>query len=100
MPGLRRIRHAEAEDPLMVKAATCSEVFGGHCRHWGLTDAAHALVHAQVRRINEVAELDKAANRFMSGSSSTSIADDGPRLEALLHDEGYRVVPADRATPS
>lgn len=77
----------------MVKSATCQDIFGGHCRHWGLNDAAHALLHAQARLIQEVAAADSAAGIDLGTTESkTSIADDGPRLEALLRDEGYRVV--------
>ena len=78
----------------MVKAATCREVFGGHCNHWGLTEAAHALVHAQARLIDEVAAADTAAGiDLATGDSTTSIANDGTRLEALLLDEGHVVIP-------
>lgn len=80
----------------MVKAATCESVFQGHCNHWGLTEGAHALVHAQMRRLNEVAEQDTAAGldiRDPDAGSVSSVVDDGPRLEALLADEGYHVVP-------
>lgn len=76
-----------------MKAATCA-LLGGHCQHWGLSDAEHALAHALVRRIQEVAEADKAAGLPLDGSgSTTSVAEDGPRLRQLLADEDYQVVP-------
>lgn len=81
----------------MVKSSTCQEVFNGHCNHWGLSDAAHALAHAQQRRIEEVAAADKAAGLFMSGGSTSSVVQDGPRLEELLADEDYAVVPLARS---
>jgi hypothetical protein len=82
----------------MVKTATCQAVFKGHCNHWGLTEAAHALLHAQGRLIEEVAAADTASGiDLATAASTTSVADDGPRLEALLLDEGYVVVPAGRA---
>lgn len=78
----------------MVKAATCEAVFKGHCNHWGLTEAAHALVHAQMRRMDEVYSQDvKSGHHAIGEGSDSSVADDGPRLEALLLDEGYIVVP-------
>ncbi len=77
-----------------MNAATCV-LLGGHCRHWGLTDAEHALTHALVRRINEVAEADKAAGLALDGSgSTTSVAQDGSRLRQLLAEEGYQLCPA------
>jgi hypothetical protein len=78
----------------MVKTSTCQELFNGHCDHWGLSDAAHALTHAQQRRIEEVVAADKASGLFMSGKSTSSVSQDGPRLEELLADEGFAVVPA------
>ncbi|HEV8282334.1 MAG TPA: hypothetical protein VGQ02_10765 [Candidatus Limnocylindrales bacterium] len=78
----------------MVKRRTCFEVFNDHCRHWGLSEPAHALVHATIRRINEVADIDRANGIELGmGESTTSVSDDGPRLLALLRDEGYDVVP-------
>jgi hypothetical protein len=78
----------------MVKRQTCIDVFNGHCDHWAMSEAAHALVHAQIRRINEVADQDVAAGLTLgSGQSTSSVAEDGPRLEALLRDEGYEVRP-------
>lgn len=77
----------------MVKAATCQR-FGFHCQHWGLTEAAHALVHAQIRLMDQVYEADMVAGHPVGGGSESSVRDDGPRLEELLRDEGYRVVPA------
>lgn len=76
----------------MVKAATCEQVFKGHCNHWGLTEAAHALVHAQMRRLNEVYEQDMAAGHVIGQGSESSVSQDGTRLEELLADEGYMVV--------
>lgn len=76
----------------MVKAATCEVIFKGHCNHWGLSDAAHALIHAQMRRMNEVYDADMAAGHRPGAGSQSSVADDGPRLEELLHDEGYAVI--------
>lgn len=78
----------------MVKARTCEEAFKGHCNHWGLSEAAHALVHAQIRLMNEVYEQDMAAGRAIGQGSESSVANDGNRLEALLADEGYVVVSA------
>lgn len=79
----------------MVKAATCETIFRGHCHHWGLTEAAHALVHAAMRRMDEIYEQDVRSGKHALGTGSeSSVADDGSRLEALLLDEGYRVVPA------
>ena len=78
----------------MVKVATCQAVFKGHCNHWRLSEAAHALVHAQMRRMDEVAAIDQAAGVVLGqGDSTTSVAEDGPALEALLLDEGYMVIP-------
>jgi hypothetical protein len=78
----------------MVKASTCAEIFQGHCNHWGLTESAHALLHAQSRLIDEVAAEDLAGGLSLEESASkSSIFNDGPRLEALLRDEGYEVVP-------
>lgn len=80
-----------------MNASTCAVLFKGHCSHWGLTEAQHALLHAQGRMIAEVAAEDVAAGiDLRTGDSSSSIADDGPRLEALLRDEGYMVVPITR----
>jgi hypothetical protein len=77
----------------MGKAATCRDVFNGHCNHWGLSEAAHALIHVQMRRMNEVYEADMAAGHGFGRGSESSAADDGPRFEELLRDEGYIVVP-------
>lgn len=79
----------------MVKAATCQALFKGHCNHWHLTEAAHALVHAQGRLIEEVFQQDMAAGHAIGQGSQSSVADDGTRLEALLLDEGYAVVTVD-----
>lgn len=68
----------------MVRPSTCDRFFSGHCRHWELTEGAHALLHALT---------DQAAGLYSSGKSGSSIALDGPRLEELLADEGYAVVP-------
>lgn len=76
----------------MVKTATCEAIFKGHCNHWGLSEAAHALVHAQMRRHEEVFTQDMAAGHAIGKGSQSSVADDGPRLEELLHDEGYAVI--------
>jgi len=82
----------------MVKASTCLELFNGHCNHWRLSETAHALVHAQQRRIEEVATADLAAGVMLGhGHSTSSVVQDGPRLEELLADEGYAVVPLVRA---
>lgn len=81
----------------MVRAATCSEQFNGHCNHWGLDDAAHALIHTYMRRIEEVAIADKRAGLFMTGGSTSTLADDASRFVELLADEGYAVVPLVRA---
>lgn len=81
----------------MVKAATCQAIFKGHCNHWHLSEAAHALLHAQGRLIEEVAAADTAGGiDLATAESTTSVAHDGPRLEALLRDEGYLVVPIGR----
>ena len=76
----------------MVKAATCEAIFKGHCHHWGLTEAAHALVHAQSRLIEEVWQADLAAGIKPGAGSTSSVSTDGVRLEFLLRDEGYQVV--------
>jgi hypothetical protein len=81
----------------MVKTATCDAIFKGHCNHWGLTEAAHALVHAQMRRHEEVFQQDMAAGHAIGQGSESSVTQDGPRLEELLADEGYAVVPLVRA---
>lgn len=79
----------------MVKQATCASVFNGHCRHWSLTEAQHALAHAVARRTEEVYQEDVVRGGIKPGTGShSSIADDGPALERLLADEGFRVVPA------
>lgn len=76
-----------------MKSSTCVQIFKGHCHHWGLTEAAHALVHAQGRLIEEVYQRDMAAGHAIGAGSESSVSDDGTRLEALLRDEGYLVVP-------
>lgn len=78
------------------KAETCRTVFNEHCRHWGLADDEHALLHAQVRLIQEVADADQAAGTYevigpdviRTSGSTSSVADDARRLLALLADEG------------
>lgn len=77
----------------MVKRSTCQAVFNFHCQHWGLSEAAHALVHAQVRRQQAVYDEDMAAGHGFGKGSESSVSEDGPWLERLLLDEGYRVVP-------
>lgn len=75
-----------------MRTPTC-ERFGFHCQHWGLTDAEQALVHMQIRRMDEVYAQDIAAGHTVGTGSELSVRDDGPRLRELLADEGFEVVP-------
>lgn len=66
------------------KEETCREVLGGHCQHWGLPDDEHALMHAQVRLITEVAAADQDAGLYrevttgmIQSRGSTSSVKDG-----------------------
>jgi len=78
------------------KAETCRSLFSEHCQHWGMPDDEHALLHAQVRLINEVAAADEAAGLYTfdgpgsirSVGSTSSVRDDPRRLLELLADEG------------
>jgi len=76
-----------------MRRASCA-AFGFQCRAWGLSDEAHALMHAMVRRLNEVYERDMAAGHDIGTGSESSVREDGPRILELLADEGYRVVPS------
>lgn len=78
------------------KADTCRALFNEHCQHWGLPDDEHALLHAQVRLIQEVAAADEAAGVYSivgpdtikTAGSTSSVRDDPRRLLELLADEG------------
>jgi len=74
-----------------MRRASC-ERFGFHCQHWDLPDEAHALMHAVIRRQEEVYEADMAAGHGFGKSSESSVRDDGPRIIELLAEEGFRVM--------
>lgn len=74
-----------------MRPESCARL-GGHCGHWGLSAAEHALVHMLVRRLDEVFEQDMAAGHAIGGGSASSLSEDGPRLLQLLEEEGFTVV--------